>query len=376
MEIPAYLGIPRKTRDMDKQTAKDQLKRIQEWLEAGEDQVGLGHVATRHGGCCCGGGSGGAVLADHGLGANGSPMVLLFKQLANAFRPALAGDPAEQWQQFASAPILSATALSRLAAGLRTLGADESGARGKFCEGLSSRLDEAATFLRSAGAGCLGGSGSIPITAEGVRAVEQALAQSSALLLDSPEGAGLGSFAVYGEGLAQVGAVLVDFLRGLVDRPADSAIPPELAESYQQCQRVSTGVMGQVALCFFFGIGANVPRPANVCPPSCPKQGCTRYCYDEYSSPTGCGPWVRVNPGVFTSGGWSITCTWTIESVVKDVCCCYPDNWHRFWAYGACTDCTVTTTIVSTRTGTYTYMSYTRTAPSFPPNSFKIQTSC
>jgi hypothetical protein len=202
------------------------------------------------------------------------------------------------------------------------------------------------------------------------------LRDAASLMMTAPEIKDLGAFTVYGEGLSQLAGPFADLIAALGGRSGGTDSRSDPAESYDQCRTVSGLVVGQVARGFFFGIGAAIPRPANVCPPSCPRQGCTRHCYDEYSSPVGCGTWVRVPQGFFTAGGWSITCTWTIDSIVKDVCCCYPTYWHQFWAYGACTDCTVTIASTGTRAGTYTWVSHTRTAPAAPPNAFKVMLAC
>ena len=355
---------------MDHQTAREYLKHLQEWLERGASQPAAADAGAVPEDCGCRSKS--REGADRG-GAGVSSIIQVFKQLANAFRPALTGDPAAQWSQVGSALILSAAAVNRFAADLRTLGPDEGGGREKFAEALASPLEDAGTVLHSVGGRCLGEEQKAPVAAEGWLATSQSFHAVSNLLVGFPEGRDGGPFQVYGESWFRIGLALGDFLRALTDQPPGSNIAPDVAACYENCQRTMSAANALIAQCFFFGLGNSVPRPPNTCPPSCPRQGCTRYCHDEYSNPTACGPWVRVGSGVFTSGGWSITCTWTIDSVIKDVCCCYPGYWKKFWAYGDC-GCQTTLTVTGTRTAKYTYVSPTRTAPPAPPASFTIET--
>jgi hypothetical protein len=121
------------------------------------------------------------------------------------------------------------------------------------------------------------------------------------------------------------------------------------------------------------GFGRSLPLP--VYTTECPYLGCTTYCSDVYKNPVQCGGWVRRPPGLISIGGWENTCTWTIDTVEKKVCCCYSSAWDLFWASDAC-DCGQSTRVLSTRVGPATRFSAGRNAPFGAPTTFKVSVTC
>jgi hypothetical protein len=163
-----------------------------------------------------------------------------------------------------------------------------------------------------------------------------------------------------------------DLLAAASNPGNDEAIPEMLAE-YNAAGLACRGASLDVSLVLLAALAVSKVLPATAKCAGCPFVGCTTYCFDFYKNPARCTAWT-LRPG--TKITYFSSCTWTVDSIQKDVCACYPGRWKRFWAYGAC-DEWVVERVVTTRTVTADAEQFSRFGPpNGDPNNFKVETSC
>jgi hypothetical protein len=313
----------------------------------------------------------GAIPDDgYGPGSDGPPVALALRQAALAFPADPLEDPAA-WQ-----PNLRATlhgvggALRSLASATETLAADETGGRARFAERLAAGAGAAGTALAELAGEVKDRKKSPTIGQESAEATAHAIAQFAGVLRS--QGQAPDVFTAYGRSWTTAAGAISDLLSAASARGED-AVLPELLSQYNASGAVVRGASLELGFIFYAALPVNRAIPAGASCAGCPQVGCTTYCRDDYSDPTGCSSWTLKSGTRWT---YEITCTWTVTSIQKDVCACYRGRWDRFWAWGAC-DQWVTQRVTGTKTVSKTTEQVGRWGPPFgDPSPFSIETSC
>ena len=346
---------------MNKQNALELVARLQAAIESSAWPAAVDGLPSA---CACPHDGGAAPAFDD----TSAPQML--HRLAAAAMLPLPDEAGAERQHVGTALAQAAAALGAGAETLRDLGAGADPAQARLAENLAADLERAALVFQQAAAwGWNEGDAALDI--DDARVAEAALHDAAGLMADAPALRGNGSARAHASAMLSLAGAWSDLLVALAAKPAE---PKVVALCHAQCGAVGASALSLLAACALFGRTVSVPQPTLGCTAPCPHQGCTRYCHDAYVNPVGCTPWVKVPAGLFTSGGWSSTCTWTVRAEVKDVCC-YRSRWDRFWAVD---DCRCTTRLVRTgqRVARHTWKSATRVAPVAPPPKFIVSTGC
>jgi hypothetical protein len=310
----------------------------------------------------------------YGVGSAGPPVALALRQTALTFPVEPIAD-AKAWGPHVGVALQGAGgALRRLAGAFADLAADEKGSRARSAEALARHAGEAGEAFAA-----LAGRFAVGVDAEGELAITSAEADETAgplfafarrLIPMSPHPTVMD---VYARGWSRAAAALRDFLRAAA-RPPDDGMT--IGERIAQYNLTGSGVRSaslDVAFTLFAALPANRAIPAGARCAGCTNVGCTTYCYDEYTDPVGCSGWKLQSGAKYT---YVNTCTWTVTSVQKDVCACYPGYWTRFWAYDAC-DQWVVERNTGTRAAKREAEAFSRWGPpTDDPTHIHVETSC
>ncbi len=352
---------------VNRRSASESLDSIRNRLD--EESGSRGRARGGEEPCGCGGGSGAPAPGPGNESLDGSPGLDVLGHLASAFQTDLEEDANDQRRQLAESLLLTADAIAQFVAGLEERGASESAPRSRFCELLTEPLTDAVAVLRSSGLACLDAESGPPVSPEEAEAVDRAVQEVADLMLWRAPNGSQGAFPTYADAWSKLGRAYSLLLNGLTD---PNAGPP--AAAYRNCQVVTSAVLTVVLRGLFFNTIVAQIVPTLGCPARCPHLGCMRWCFDRYR-PMRCGTWTRVPPSMFSGGGWEANCTWSIQSVQKDVCSCFRDLWDLFWGSGACVSQTRETTL-RWRIGQETVWVPGRTAPIGLPGGFSVYSMC